>query len=51
MNDMPPNYVRKLMRIKSQVTSERHTKRALGKKAEDEFNELIERSESDRGLF
>ncbi|MEM9947207.1 MAG: tyrosine-type recombinase/integrase [Cyanobacteria bacterium P01_D01_bin.36] len=51
MNDMSPDYVRKLMRIKSPVTSERYTKRALEKKAEDAFNELIERSESGSGLF
>ncbi|MEN8443646.1 MAG: tyrosine-type recombinase/integrase [Cyanobacteria bacterium J06555_13] len=51
MNDMSPDYVRKLMRIKSPVTSERYTKRALEKKAEDAFNELIERSESGDGLF
>ena len=51
MNDMSPDYVRKLMRIKSPVTSERYTKRALEKKSEDAFNELIERSKSDSGLF
>ena len=51
MNDMSPDYVRKLMRIKSPVTSERYTKRALEKKAEDAFNELIERSESRDGFF
>ncbi|MEL6353273.1 MAG: tyrosine-type recombinase/integrase [Cyanobacteria bacterium J06627_28] len=51
MNDMSPDYVRQLMRIKSPVTSERYTKRALEKKAEDAFNELIERSEADSGLF
>ncbi|EDX82794.1 Phage integrase, N-terminal SAM-like domain protein [Synechococcus sp. PCC 7335] len=51
LNDMSPDYVRKLMRIKSPVTSERYTKRALEKKAEDAFNELIERSESGSGLF
>ena len=51
MNDMSPDYVRKLMRIKSPVTSERYTKRALEKKAEDAFNELIERSEAGSGLF
>jgi len=48
---MSPDYVRKLMRIKSPVTSERYTKRALEKKAEDAFNELIERSEAGGGLF
>ena len=51
MSDMAPDYVRKLMRIKSPVTSERYTKRALERKAEDAFNELIERSESGAGLF
>ena len=51
MNDMSPDYVRKLMRIKSPVTSERYTKRALEKKAEDAFNELIERSDSGNGLL
>ena len=51
MSGMPPDYVRKLMRIKSPVTSERYTKRALEKRAEDAFNELIEGSESDNGLF
>ena len=51
MNDMSPDYVRKLMRIKSPITSERYTKRALEKKAEDAFNELIERSEAGAGLF
>ena len=51
LNDIPPDYVRKLMRIKSPVTSERYTKRALEKKAEDAFNELIEGSESSESLF
>ncbi|WP_369791696.1 tyrosine-type recombinase/integrase [Synechococcus sp. PCC 7335] len=51
MNDMSPDYVRKLMRIKSPVTSERYTKRALEKKAKDTFNDLIEPSESGSGLF
>ena len=51
MSGMPPDYVRKLMRIKSPVTSERYTKRALEKRAEDAFNELIEGSGSGEGLF
>ena len=51
MSGMPPDYVRKLMRIKSPVTSERYTKRALEKRAENAFNELIEGSESGEGLF
>ncbi|MEM6453284.1 MAG: tyrosine-type recombinase/integrase [Cyanobacteria bacterium P01_D01_bin.105] len=51
LNDMSPDYVRKLMRIKSPVTSERYTKRALEKKAEDAFNDLIERSNSGESLF
>lgn len=51
MGDVPPEYARKLMRIKSPVTFERYTRRAVEKKAEDAFNELIERSGSDSGLF
>ena len=51
MGGMSPDYVRKLMRIKSPVTSECYTKRALEKKAGDAFNELIEHSKSGDGLF
>ena len=51
MGDVQPDYARKLMRIKSPVTFERYTKRAVEKKAEDAFNELIERSDPGDGLF
>ena len=46
-----PDYARKLMRIKSPVTFDRYTRRAVEKQAEDAFNELIERSDADDGLF
>ena len=46
-----PDYARKLMRIKSPVTFDRYTRRAVEKKAEDAFNDLIERSDSEDGLF
>ncbi|MGC1528350.1 MAG: tyrosine-type recombinase/integrase, partial [Phormidesmis sp.] len=46
-----PDYARKLMRIKSPVTFDRYTRRAVEKQAEDAFNELIERSDADNGLF
>ena len=51
MGDVQPDYARKLMRIKSPVTFDRYTRRAVEKKAEDEFNELIERSDAGDGLF
>ncbi|PZO52454.1 MAG: integrase [Phormidesmis priestleyi] len=51
MGDVQPDYARKLMRIKSPVTFDRYTRRAVEKKAEDAFNDLMERSESDDGLF
>ena len=51
MKDMPPDLARKLMRIKSPVTFDRYTRRAVEKKAEDAFNELLENSESGDGLF
>lgn len=51
MGDVQPDYVRKLMRIKSPITFDRYTRRAAEKKAEDAFNDLIERSDSDDGLF
>ena len=51
MKDMPPDLARKLMRIKSPVTFDRYTRRAVEKKAEDAFNELLERSESEDSLF
>ena len=51
MGDVQPDYARKLMRIKSPVTFDRYTRRAVEKKAEDAFNDLIERSDSDDGLF
>lgn len=49
--DVQPDYARKLMRIKSPVTFDRYTRRAVEKKAEDAFNELIERSDVGDGLF
>ena len=51
MKDMPPDLARKLMRIKSPVTFDRYTRRAVEKKAEDAFNELLERTDSGEGLF
>lgn len=51
MGDVQPDYARKLMRIKPPITFDRYTKRAVEKKAEDVFNDLIERSESGDGLF
>ncbi|PZO18372.1 MAG: hypothetical protein DCF25_09765 [Leptolyngbya foveolarum] len=51
MGDVQPDYARKLMRIKSPITFDRYTRRAVEKKAEDAFNDLIERSESGDGLF
>ncbi|MEO0769150.1 MAG: tyrosine-type recombinase/integrase, partial [Cyanobacteria bacterium J06649_4] len=51
MGDVQPDYARKLMRIKSPVTFERYTKRAVEKKAEDAFNELIESSDAGSSLF
>ena len=51
MGDVQPDYARKLMRIKSPVTFDRYTRRAVEKKAEDAFNDLIERSDSSDGLF
>lgn len=46
-----PDYARKLMRIKSPVTFDRYTRRSVEKKAEDAFNDLIERSDASDGLF
>ena len=51
MGDVQPAYAQKLMRIKSPITFDRYTKRAIEKKAEDAFNDLMERSESGDGLF
>ena len=51
MGDVQPDYARKLMRIKSPITFDRYTRRAVEKKAEDAFNELIERSDVGSGLF
>jgi len=51
MENIQPDYARKLMRIKSPVTFERYTRRAVEKKAEDAFNDLIERSDIGEGLF
>ena len=51
MGDVQPDYARKLMRIKSPITFGRYTCRAVEKKAEDAFNDLIERSDSDHSLF
>ena len=51
MGDVQPAYAQKLMRIKSPVTFDRYTKRAIEKKAEDAFNDLIERSDFGDGLF
>ena len=51
MGDVQPAYAQKLMRIKSPITFDRYTKRAVEKKAEDAFNDFMERSESDDGLF
>lgn len=51
MGDVQPDYARKLMRIKSSATFDRYTRRAVEQKAEDAFNELIERSDVGSGLF
>jgi integrase/recombinase XerD len=51
LGGVQPDYARKLMRIKSPVTFDRYTRRAVEKKAEDAFNDLIERSEEGEGLF
>jgi len=51
MENIQPDYARKLMRIKSPVTFERYTRRAVEKKAEDAFNDLIERADIGEGLF
>jgi integrase/recombinase XerD len=51
MGGVQPDYARKLMRIKSPVTFDRYTRRAVEKKAEDAFNDLIERSDAGEGLF
>jgi integrase/recombinase XerD len=51
MGGVQPDYARKLMRIKSPVTFDRYTRRAVEKKAEDAFNDLIERSNEGDGLF
>ena len=51
MGDVQPDYARKLMRIESPITFDRYTRRAVEKKAEDAFNDLIEYSDSDDRLF
>lgn len=49
LEDVPPEYARKLMRLKSSQTFERYAKRAVEKKAEDVFRKTIKNSTS--GLF
>ena len=49
LEDVPPEFARKLMRIKSAQAFDRYTKRAVERKASESFQQVAKHSKS--GLF